>query len=66
MLKAFIKKACGKRRVIAPKVMVCIPSQATEVEKRAVVDATINSGAITLLFPHAFFIKALSIFSVIS
>ena len=45
MLKAFIKKACGKRRVIAPKVMVCIPSQATEVEKRAVVDATINSGA---------------------
>ena len=45
MLKAFIKKACGKGRVIAPKVMVCIPSQATEVEKRAVVDAAINSGA---------------------
>ena len=45
MLKAFIKKACGKGRVIAPKVMVCIPSQATEVEKRAVVDATMNSGA---------------------
>lgn len=45
MLKAFIKKACGKGRVIAPKVMVCIPSQATEVEKRAVIDATINSGA---------------------
>ncbi len=45
MLRAFIKKACGKGRVIAPKVMVCVPSQATEVEKRAVVDATMNSGA---------------------
>ena len=45
MLKAFIKKACGKGKVIAPRVMVCIPSQATEVEKRAVIDATINSGA---------------------
>lgn len=45
MLKAFIKKACGKGRVKSSKVMVCIPSQATEVEKRAVVDATMNSGA---------------------
>lgn len=45
MLKEFIKKACGKGRVIAPKVMVCIPCQATEVEKRAVIDAAINSGA---------------------
>ncbi|WP_195245540.1 rod shape-determining protein MreB [Clostridium celatum] len=45
MLKEFIKKACGKGRVIAPNVMVCVPSQATEVEKRAVIDATMNSGA---------------------
>lgn len=45
MLKAFIKKACGKGRVIAPKIMVCVPSQATEVEKRAVKDATLSSGA---------------------
>ena len=45
MLKAFIKKALGKRRVIAPRVMICIPSEATEVEKRAVIDAAMNSGA---------------------
>lgn len=45
MLKEFIKKACGGKKIIAPKLMVCIPSQATEVEKRAVIDATKNSGA---------------------
>ncbi len=42
MLKSFIKKELGKRRVIAPRVVVCIPSEA---EKRAVIDAAINSGA---------------------
>ena len=31
MLKEFIKKACGGKKIIAPKVMVCIPSQAKEV-----------------------------------
>ena len=45
MLKEFIKKACGKGKITAPKVMVCVPSQATEVEKRAVIDAARNSGA---------------------
>ncbi len=45
MLKYFIRKACGKRRISAPKVMVCVPSQATEVEKRAVMDAARNAGA---------------------
>lgn len=45
MLQYFIKKGTGKNRVAAPKVMVCIPSQATEVEKRAVMDAARNSGA---------------------
>ncbi|MGL4774475.1 MAG: rod shape-determining protein [Clostridium sp.] len=45
MLKAFIRKACGNRKITAPKVMVCVPSQATEVEKRAVMDAARNSGA---------------------
>ena len=43
MLKAFIVKAVGKKNMVAPK--VCIPSQATEVEKRAVIDAARNSGA---------------------
>lgn len=45
MLKAFIKKACGKGKITTPKVMICVPSQATEVEKRAVMDAARNSGA---------------------
>ena len=27
-----------------PKVIVCVPSKATEVEKRAIIDATKNSG----------------------
>lgn len=45
MLGYFIKKACGKRKVSAPRVMVCVPSKATEVEKRAVRDAAINAGA---------------------
>ena len=45
MLKEFIKKACGKSRIVAPRIMVCVPSQATEVEKRAVMDAARNTGA---------------------
>lgn len=45
MLKHFIRKACGKRRISAPRIMVCIPCQATEVEKRAVRDAAVNAGA---------------------
>ena len=45
MLKFFIKKALGKRFLIKPKVIVCIPSGITEVEKRAVKDSVLNSGA---------------------
>ena len=45
MLKSFIEKAVGKKNLVAPKVIVCIPSQATVVEKRAVIDAARNSGA---------------------
>ncbi|MGL5244183.1 MAG: rod shape-determining protein MreB [Sarcina sp.] len=45
MFKYFIKKVFGKKRVYAPKIMACIPSGATEIEKRAVIDAARNSGA---------------------
>ncbi|MDD6796172.1 MAG: rod shape-determining protein MreB [Clostridiaceae bacterium] len=45
MLKEFIKKAVGKGNIVAPNVVICIPSEATEVEKRAVMDAARNSGA---------------------
>lgn len=45
MLKYFISKACGKKRMSAPRVVVCVPCEATEVEKRAVIDAAKNAGA---------------------
>lgn len=45
MLKYFIEKAVGRRMFIKPRVSVCVPSGVTEVEKRAVVDATIQAGA---------------------
>ncbi len=44
MLKYFIKKVCGSF-VFSPTLMVCIPSGITEVEKKAVVDASIQAGA---------------------
>lgn len=44
MLKYFIAKA-NKRFLIRPRVVVCVPSGVTEVEKRAVIDATIQAGA---------------------
>ena len=40
MLKYFIDKAIGRRTLRKPRVAVCIPSGATEVEKKAVEDAT--------------------------
>ena len=39
MLKYFIQKAVGKRTLRKPRISVCIPSGATEVEKKAVEDA---------------------------
>lgn len=45
MLSYFIDKVCGKSRFIKPEVMVCIPSGVTQVEKRAVFDATLAAGA---------------------
>ena len=44
MLKYFINKICG-RFVFAPRIMICIPSQVTEVEKKAVIDAASQAGA---------------------
>ena len=45
MLKYFIQKAVGRRMRIRPRVAVCVPSGVTEVEKRAVEDATRQAGA---------------------
>ena len=44
MLKHFINKVCG-RFIFSPRIMICIPSQVTEVEKKAVIDAALQAGA---------------------
>lgn len=44
MLHHFIKKAVG-RTFIRPRVVISVPSGVTSVEKRAVIDATLNAGA---------------------
>lgn len=46
MLKYFIRRATQKRRsLFQPRVVVCVPSGVTEVEKRAVEEAAIHAGA---------------------
>jgi rod shape-determining protein MreB and related proteins len=45
MLTYFIDKAVGRSRFFKPEVMVCIPSGLTQVERRAVLDATMAGGA---------------------
>lgn len=45
MLSYFIDKAQGRSRFFKPEVMVCIPSGVTQVERRAVLDATMAAGA---------------------
>ncbi len=45
MLSYFIDKAIGSSRFLKPEVMVCIPSGVTQVERRAVLDATMAAGA---------------------
>jgi rod shape-determining protein MreB len=45
MLRHFISKSYRRRTVFLPQVVVCVPSGVTEVEKRAVLDATKQAGA---------------------
>ncbi len=42
MLKYYIKKACKKK---PGQVLICVPSQITDVEKRAVIDVALDTGA---------------------
>lgn len=44
MLKHFIRKACGRKKS-TPRVVICVPCEATEVERRAVQDAARVAGA---------------------
>lgn len=43
MLIAFIKKVIG--RIVKPRIILCVPSSVTDVERRAVVEAALSAGA---------------------
>ncbi len=45
MLRHFIKKVMGNRRFSRPRVVVCVPSGITGVERRAVIEAASQAGA---------------------
>jgi rod shape-determining protein MreB len=45
MLKYFIKRALSSGFFSKPRVVICVPSGVTEVEKRAVEEATLQAGA---------------------
>lgn len=45
MLKYFIQRVCGRRPLFKPQVVVCVPSGVTSVEKRAVLEASMQAGA---------------------
>jgi rod shape-determining protein MreB len=45
MLRYFIKKANNRRTLIRPRVIVCVPSGITQVEKRAVRESAESAGA---------------------
>jgi rod shape-determining protein MreB len=45
MLQHFLKSIYNRRLFFKPRVVVCVPSGVTEVEKRSVVDATMDAGA---------------------
>lgn len=45
MLRYFIQKVHRRRFAVKPRVVICVPSGVTEVEKRAVFEATIQAGA---------------------
>jgi rod shape-determining protein MreB len=45
MLRYFIQKVAGKSLFFKPEVMICVPAGVTQVERRAVLDATLSAGA---------------------
>lgn len=45
MLSYFLDRAAGRNRFFKPEVMICVPTGVTQVERRAVLDATLSAGA---------------------
>ena len=45
MLRYFIMQAHNRRTLVKPRIIICVPSGITEVEKRAVRDSALAAGA---------------------
>jgi rod shape-determining protein MreB len=45
MLRYFIQKAHNRRTLIRPRIIICVPSGITQVEKRAVIESAESAGA---------------------
>ncbi len=45
MLEALIRKVVGRKRFFKPRVLICVPSGVTSVERRAVIQAAKEAGA---------------------
>lgn len=45
MLRYFMRKVVGRKLFFKPRVIVCVPSGVTEVERRSVIEATEEAGA---------------------
>ena len=58
MLKYFINKAVGKRTLRKPRIAVCIPSGATEVERKAVEDGSFKTTPFPLMYTRIDISKA--------
>lgn len=45
MLRHFISKVHNQRRLVRPRIMICVPTGITQVEKRAVKESALSAGA---------------------
>ena len=45
LIRIFLDRAQEQKRIFSPKIVICIPSNITQVEKRAVLEAARNAGA---------------------
>lgn len=45
MLRYFIRKAIGRTLFFKPRIVICVPSSVTNVERRAVIEAAMQAGA---------------------
>ena len=61
MLNYFIQKAHGRKMLVHPRIIIGVPSEITQVEKRAVIDSAVRSPISRLYFRLRYCITASSI-----